>query len=103
MHPGSSYEGTSRTCYLPDNDEGKEVLRLLKLAWGNSEEMANINRTLERKLTFTIGTSMTTGKDNQVIWNGIHHKTTRGAGSHGWPDSGYIARVTDELKRFGVE
>lgn len=27
-------QGTSRTCYLPDNDAGKEVLRLLKIAWG---------------------------------------------------------------------
>jgi len=89
-HPGVAYEGTSRCCYLPDNNEGKEVLRLLKVAW-------------ERRLLFTIGTSVTTGSSDQVIWNGIHHKTSRDADSHGYPDPTYLARVTDELKRFGVE
>ena len=27
------------------------------------------------KLTFTIGRSLTTGADNVITWNGIHHKT----------------------------
>eukprot|EP01125_Pyxidicula_operculata_P004533 TRINITY_DN1711_c0_g1_i3.p1 TRINITY_DN1711_c0_g1~~TRINITY_DN1711_c0_g1_i3.p1 ORF type:complete len:713 (-),score=177.87 TRINITY_DN1711_c0_g1_i3:71-2209(-) len=31
IRPGLSYSGTTRTCYLPDNAEGKEVLRLLKV------------------------------------------------------------------------
>eukprot|EP01121_Diplochlamys_sp_Union-15-3_P007266 TRINITY_DN1834_c0_g1_i2.p1 TRINITY_DN1834_c0_g1~~TRINITY_DN1834_c0_g1_i2.p1 ORF type:complete len:322 (+),score=38.75 TRINITY_DN1834_c0_g1_i2:33-998(+) len=66
-NPGESYEGTSRTCYLPDDEEGKEILRLLKIAW-------------DRKLIFRIGTSVTTGKPNQVIWNGIHHKTSATGG-----------------------
>ena len=38
----------------------KEVLALLKIAF-------------DRKLTFIIGTSVTTGKKNTVVWNGIHH------------------------------
>ena len=57
-----SFPGTHRTAYLPDNKEGNEVLQLLQKAF-------------ERKLIFTIGRSVTTGRDNQVVWNGIHHKT----------------------------
>lgn len=60
-NPGQSYTGTYRTAYLPDNKEGNEVLRLLQIAW-------------ERRLTFTIGTSVTSGATNAVVWNGIHHK-----------------------------
>lgn len=48
MRNGISYSGTSRTAYLPDNQEGREVLILLKLAF-------------DRKLIFTLGTSVTTG------------------------------------------
>lgn len=59
---GKNYSGTSRRAFLPDNAEGKEVLSLLKIAF-------------ERKLTFTIGRSVTTELDNQTVWNGIHHKT----------------------------
>jgi len=52
-NPGQPYNGTQRTAYLPDNDIGREVLELLQIAW-------------ERKLLFTIGRSVTTGKDNQA-------------------------------------
>jgi len=89
--PGSSYSGTSRTCYLPDNDEGKEVLALL-------------DTSFKRKLTFTIGTSVTNGTNNTVIWNGIHHKTstTGGPTGYGYPDPDYLTRVKEELKAVGV-
>jgi deltex-like protein len=60
-HPGQAYSGTSRTAYLPDNKEGNEVLKLLQISW-------------DRKLTFTIGTSVTSGASNCVIWAGVHHK-----------------------------
>ena len=59
---GKAYTGTTRTAYLPDNPEGNEVFNLLKEAF-------------DRKLIFTVGRSVTTGLDNQVVWNGIHHKT----------------------------
>lgn len=29
----------------------------------------------KRRLLFTIGRSVTTGKDNRIIWNGVHFKT----------------------------
>ena len=62
-NPGRPYTGTIRTAYLPDNREGNTVCRLLK-------------RAFEQKLVFKIGRSKTTGKDDCVIWNGIHHKTS---------------------------
>ncbi|XP_078489365.1 uncharacterized protein LOC144746217 [Ciona intestinalis] len=91
-NPGVPYTGTSRTAYLPDNSEGREVLRLLKKAF-------------DARLIFTIGRSVTTGMDNQVTWNDIHHKTnTRGGATRfGYPDPDYLNRVKDELKAKGIQ
>lgn len=88
---GRSYEGTGRTGYLPDNKEGKEILALFKVAF-------------ERRILFTIGTSVTTGKNNQTVWNGIHHKTntTGGAQYFGYPDQSYFNRVRQELAAKGI-
>ena len=69
-NPGRNYDGTSRTAYLPDNREGREVLQLLR-------------RAFDARLVFTIGTSNTTGRSNQVIWNDIHHKTSIFGGPYG--------------------
>lgn len=52
-NPGQPYSGTSRTAYLPDNTEGREVLELFQIAWN-------------RRLMFTVGRSITTGRDNCV-------------------------------------
>ena len=88
---GKNYSGTSRTAYLPNNKEGKEILGLLKVSF-------------DRKLTFTIGTSVTTGRTNTTIWNGIHHKTSLTGGStyFGYPDKTYFNRVKEELAAKGV-
>ena len=59
----------------------------------------------DRRLTFTVGTSSTSGQDNSVIWNNIHHKTVahdRGGHGHGFPDPGYMDNLIDELKNIGV-
>ena len=58
-----------------------------------------------RGLTFTIGTSTTTGYENTVTWNGIHHKTHLSGGEqrHGYPDPTYFPRLTDELALRGVK
>ncbi|TKS77556.1 putative E3 ubiquitin-protein ligase DTX3 [Collichthys lucidus] len=61
-NPGVRYSGTSRTAYLPDCKEGQKVLKLLKKAF-------------DRRLIFTIGRSVTTGLNNVITWNDIHHKT----------------------------
>ncbi|KAL0151216.1 hypothetical protein M9458_053407 [Cirrhinus mrigala] len=68
MHPnpGNTFRGTHRRAYLPDNSEGNEVLSLLQ-------------RAFKLKLTFNVG--KTTGLENAVTWNDIHHKTNM----HGGP------------------
>ena len=68
------------------------MLKLLRKAW-------------ERKLTFTIGTSVTTGAANTIVWNEIHHKTesTTNFSGHGYPDPKYLDNVTAELAAQGVE
>lgn len=42
-------------------------------------------------LTFSVGTSLTTGQDNTVIWGSIHHKTSTTPGPHGFPDPNFFA------------
>ncbi|KRX09748.1 hypothetical protein PPERSA_02620 [Pseudocohnilembus persalinus] len=83
------YQGTARTAYLPDNEEGNKVLALLRTAF-------------ERRLTFVVGQSVTTGLTNQVVWAGIHHKTSLSGGTFGYPDPTYLQRVQEELKDRGV-
>lgn len=66
-NPGVRYSGTSRTAYLPACKEGEKVLKLLRKAF-------------DRRLIFTIGRSATTGLNNVITWNDIHHKTNIGGG-----------------------
>lgn len=51
-----------------------------------------------------MGTSVTTGEKNVVVWSGIHHKTSlHGGSSHfGYPDPLYFNRVTLEMADRGV-
>ncbi|KAK3597773.1 hypothetical protein CHS0354_006131 [Potamilus streckersoni] len=90
-NPGRPYFGTNRTAYLPNTSEGQKVLRLLKEAF-------------KRRLVFTVGSSRTTGCDNVVTWNDIHHKTNTCGGTEefGYPDSTYLRRVQEELAAHGV-
>ena len=66
-NPGEPFKGTNRTAYLPDTSKGRQVLDLLYRAFDN-------------KLLFTVGQSATTGAENIVIWNDIHHKTRKDGG-----------------------
>ncbi|XP_028849626.1 putative E3 ubiquitin-protein ligase DTX3 isoform X2 [Denticeps clupeoides] len=90
-NPGVRYPGTNRIAYLPDSPEGNRVLGLLR-------------RAFEQRLTFTIGTSMTTGMQNVITWNDIHHKTSIWGGPRcfGYPDPTYLVRVTEELREKGI-
>ena len=58
----------------------------------------------KRKLTFTVGYSVTRNKANCIVWNGVHHKTRLdgGAQSFGFPDDTYFRRVKEELKLKNV-
>ncbi|CAI5797680.1 E3 ubiquitin-protein ligase DTX1 [Podarcis lilfordi] len=92
-NPGKKFtaRGFPRHCYLPDNEKGRKVLKLLIVAW-------------ERRLIFTIGTSNTTGESDTVVWNEIHHKTEFGSNltGHGYPDPNYLDNVLAELMAQGV-
>ncbi|KAE8626683.1 hypothetical protein XENTR_v10006705 [Xenopus tropicalis] len=90
-NPGVRYPGTTRVAYLPDCPEGNKVLTLFKKAF-------------DQRLTFTIGTSMTTGRPNVITWNDIHHKTncTGGPQLFGYPDPTYLLRVQEELRAKGI-
>lgn len=80
-----------RFAFLPDNEEGRNILKLLRIAW-------------DRRVILTIGTSHTTGIENSLVWN-IHHKTSQSGGvyCHGYPDPTYFERVLAELKSFGIQ
>lgn len=88
---GIKYHPTHRIAYLPNNPEGREVLNLLKTAF-------------ERRLIFTLGFSVTTGRANQIVWNGIHHKTNLSGGPSyfGYPDETYFNRIKQELAAKGI-
>jgi len=91
VRKGVEYRGTQRTAYLPDTKEGREVLILL-------------TKSFERKVTFTVGDSVTTGRSNVVVWNSIHHKTNTHGGTltFGYPDPTYFNRVTLEIANKGL-
>ncbi|NWR90269.1 DTX3L ligase, partial [Furnarius figulus] len=91
-NPGQHYGPTLRIAYLPDNAEGQEILELLRKAFN-------------QKLIFTVGQSRTTGTQNVITWNDIHHKTSIDGGptKFGYPDPNYLQRVRSELKAKGIE
>ncbi|XP_071947925.1 uncharacterized protein [Antedon mediterranea] len=90
--PGRRFQGTHRTAYLPNNNEGKHIEKLLR-------------RAFNAQLIFTVGTSTTSGSSNVVTWNDIHHKTNSHGGpdNYGYPDPTYLKRVKSELSAKGIE
>ena len=66
-NPGVKFKGTTRTAFLPYNEKGCKVHRMLQKAFS-------------QQLIFTVGKSVTTGKENVVTWNDIHHKTRADGG-----------------------
>ena len=88
---GVYYRGTKRIAYVPDTSDGKEVMLLL-IKW------------FKRRLTFTVGESVTTGAKDVVVWNSVHHKTSTSGGvaCYGFPDPTYFNRVKLELADKGV-
>lgn len=61
-NPGQRYDSTCRTAYLPNNQQGRDVFKLLK-------------RAFDCRLVFTVGRSITLGMDNKIVWGDIPHKT----------------------------
>lgn len=89
VNPGVPYDGTIRIAYLPDTDEGRALVKRLQYAFVHG-------------LTFTVGTSLSTGQHNRIVWASIHHKTSTASGPHGFPDLGYFFNVNEELDTLHV-
>lgn len=88
-NPGTPFQGRREVAYLPNCPKGKKLLERLKYAWIHG-------------LTFTVGTSMTTGRQNCIVWASIHHKTSPSGGSHGFPDPSFFDNCNRELDSLGV-
>lgn len=88
-NPGRHFSSTTRKAYLPANKDGYELVKRLRYAF-------------RRGLTFMVGTSLSRGGSDSVIWASIHHKTVRSGGLHGWPDPAYFANVNAELDGLDV-
>lgn len=91
QNPGHAFSGASRTAYLPDNQEGKDLLERLKYSFLHG-------------LNFMVGTSLTTAQPNVVTWASIHHKTSSygGFSAFGFPDTTYFERCNDEMDSLSV-
>ena len=88
-NPGSVYRPINRTAYLPNTPEGRDLLKRLKHAFSHG-------------LTFTVGTSLSSGLPNSVVWSSIRHKTSRGFGPFSYPDPSYFSNCNGELDRLRV-
>ncbi|KAL7374264.1 hypothetical protein ABVT39_025249 [Epinephelus coioides] len=89
-HPGQPYAGLRLCAYLPDNRDGRKVLKLLEKAFN-------------QQLLFTV-TTKTNGKDT-VTATSIPQKTQADAGNgvDGYPDPDYLKTVRKLLKDKGIE
>lgn len=87
---GQVYDGRSQHAYLPDNDEGRQLLAMFQLAF-------------RRRVLFSLDRSLTTGRWQPTF--AIHLKTsmTGGPARHGYPDDQYFASATRELRDKGIE
>ena len=90
-NPGVYHESTERTAYLPHNSDGQALLKRLKFAFMHG-------------LTFTVGTSQTSNKPNQVTWSSIYHKTSLSGGqsAYGFPDPDFFWICNSVLDGIGV-
>jgi hypothetical protein len=88
-NPGTTHGSAYRRAFLPDNTDGRNLLKRLEYAFRHG-------------LTFCVGTSLTTGVPNVITWSSIHHKTRLAHGPHGFPDLGYFINSNDELDALGV-
>jgi deltex-like protein len=88
-NPGQKYSGTNRTSFLPNNSEGRSLLARLMYAWDHG-------------LLFSVGTSMTSGKSNRIVWSSVHQKTSLRGGMHGFPDPNFFSNCNGELDALHV-
>ncbi|KAL9184190.1 hypothetical protein ACHAXT_002276 [Thalassiosira profunda] len=90
-NPGVRHAAKFARAYLPLTMDGKDLLRRLKYAFMHG-------------LTFSVGTSVTSGRNNVITWASVHHKTSRDGSMsrHGFPDASYFTNCHGELDNLGV-
>lgn len=90
-NPGAFYTGTARHLFYPNDSEGTRAVSLIKQAF-------------LRGILFKIGTSVSTGSSNTVVFGGIHLKTSMRGGptNHGYPDSSWFDRFKSECLTSGL-
>ncbi len=88
--PGAQYTPTNRVAYFPANQEGVECIDRIVVAF-------------ERGHVFSVGTSLTTGMTNVIVFGSVHLKSAMSGGVvvHGWPDPFYFDNVDAELCAVG--
>lgn len=89
--PGRRYPGTTRVAYLPETDQGRNMLQRFQWAF-------------QKGISLTIGTSLTTGQTGVVVWSKhLPHKTNwRGGGPFGFPDINYVVTANDALDKLKI-
>lgn len=87
--PGQAYSASRRVAYLPNNTQGRDLLKRFKYAWSKG-------------LLFGVGTSLTTGRSGQIVWSSVHQKSSLHGGVHGFPDPNYFHNVNAELNALNV-
>jgi len=91
-NPNVWHSNTRRVAYLPDTDEGRNLLFRFQYAFLNG-------------LCFSVGRSLASGIHNQVTWSPmIPHKsgTISGPRSFSFPDPAYIPLASLALDRLSV-
>jgi deltex-like protein len=85
--PGMPFYGTERVTYVPTCSQGQELMELLC-------------KMFTYRMVFMVGTSLSTGHSDSVIWSGrIHHKTVKnGGGEHAFPDVTGVIRMIGEAQ-----
>ena len=61
-----------------------------------------LSTAFDRKLVFTVGKSAIKGRDNVIVWDGIHHKTKIADSVNGYSDPQYFKMVEQEVNALGI-
>ena len=87
---GQEFSGRSQHAYLPDDEQGRELLALFQLAF-------------RRRVLFSLRPSLTTGRLQPTF--SIHMKTSMNGGParHGYPDPHYFSAALEELRLAGEQ
>ncbi|KAG7459715.1 hypothetical protein MATL_G00213630 [Megalops atlanticus] len=87
--PGDPFQGGIFEAYLPLNEQTRRLLPQLK-------------RAFTEGLLFTVAAG---DRGCRVVWDSVPHKTRvdGGKSGNGYPDSGYLRRLTEALKSLGIE